>query len=424
MVRCQSQIQYDMPDQSRNVDVADSAGGQPVSLDAETEAATGRVVILLVLIALLVLTQLYLAIPLLAYVEQDFNTTAGAATFALATSFSLSYAAGFLVWGPVSDQYGRRPLMLVGLVALSAATFACAFAPSLSWLAGLRALQGLAASSFAPVALAWLAEAMPPNRRAIAIGAMSTAFLVAGVFGQVLAAWVALLWAWGWVFLVTGLCLTVSIPLVIAGVKEPSRAAVHGHLGHRFVALGVIAVRPAVLLLSLAHVTLLLSFVAMYTTLGPHLEMLGLDPGKVILLRLVGLPGMFSALLVGPLAIRIGMSGVAGTGYVLAATGLVLEAVLSLSLTGVAIGSLLFVTGVALAVPSMITQFGSLAAPNRAGGMALNGFVLFVGASIGPFIAGHNLGFVTLLVVLSVALVLAAVSVAGSASVASSARTS
>src|SRR5690625_5028690 len=97
---------------------------------------------------------------------------------------------------------------------------------------------------------------------------------------------------------------------------------------------------------------------------------------------------------------------------------------MSLSLTDVANVSHLIVTGVALAVASMITQFGSLAAPNRAGGMALNGFVLFVGASIGPFIAGHNLGFVTLLVVLSVALMLAAVSVAGSASVASSARTS
>src|SRR5699024_2170036 len=115
----------------------------------------------------------------------------------------------------------------------------------------------------APIALAWLAEAMPSSRRATAIGAMSTAFLVAGIFGQVLAAWMALRWAWGWVFVATGLCLTVSIPLVMAGVKEPARAAMHGHLGHRFIALGVIAVRPAVLFLSLAHATLLLSFVAL-----------------------------------------------------------------------------------------------------------------------------------------------------------------
>ncbi|CDG86850.1 membrane hypothetical protein [Xenorhabdus bovienii str. puntauvense] len=83
--------------------------------------------------------------------------------------------------------------MLVGLIILSIATFACSFAPSLSWLAGLRILQGLVASSFAPIALAYLTEALPVRHRATAIGTMSTSFLVAGIFGQVLAAWMIML---------------------------------------------------------------------------------------------------------------------------------------------------------------------------------------------------------------------------------------
>ncbi|WP_157968141.1 MFS transporter, partial [Edaphovirga cremea] len=368
-------------------------------------------------------TQLYLAIPLLAHVGLSFSpATPGAVTFALATCFSLAYAGGFLLWGPLSDQYGRRPVMLVGLGALSITTLACAFAPSLPWLAGLRMLQGLAASSFAPVALAYLAEAVPTRHRATAIGAMSTSFLVAGILGQVFAAWVALRWNWSWVFLASGSGLVAVIPLIVLMIKEPARTAVDGHLGHRFVALGKIAVRPAILLLSFAHITLLLSFVAMYTALGPHLAGLNLDPAAVIALRLVGLPGMFMALLVGPLAARIGMPGVAGAGYLVAAVGLALEAVLSQSLAGIAIGSLVFVVGVALAVPTMITQFGDLAVPNRAGGMALNGFVLFIGASIGPLIVSWVPDFVPLLVGLAVALLLATVCVAGSASLASSTR--
>ncbi|WP_211366130.1 MFS transporter [Verticiella sediminum] len=399
-----------------NTAVAGDAGDRAAPLP-QTHAAAGGVVALLVTTALFVLTQLYLAIPLLAHVGRDFGSaTPGAVTFALATGFSLAYASGFLIWGPISDQYGRRPVMLVGLVALSIATFACAFAPSLSWLAGLRAVQGLAASSFAPVALAYLAEAAPPRLRATAIGAMSTSFLVAGIFGQAIAAWVALRWDWPWVFVATGGCLVAMIPGIAAMVQEPARAAVDGHLGHRFAALCRLAVRPAVLLLSCAHITLLLSFVAMYTALGPHLDSLGLDPGKVILLRLAGMPAMFVALLAGPLAARIGMQGVAGAGYVLAAVGLALEAVLSQSLAGIAVGSLIFVTGVALAVPAMITQYGALAAPHRAGGMALNGFVLFAGASIGPLIAARMPGFVTLLAGLAAALLLAAACAAGSAS--------
>lgn len=388
-------------------------------LSAETQdtydVSTGGVILLLVVVALFVLTQLYLAIPLFSYVGQDFHAAEAAVSLALATSFSLSYAGGFLVWGPVSDQYGRRPVMLAGLLVLALATCASAFAPSLPWLAGLRVVQGLAAACFAPIALAWLAEAMPPQRRAMAIGAMSTAFLVAGIFGQVLAAWVALHWNWNWVFLTTGICLAISVPLVARMVQDPPRSQISGHLGHRFVALGSVAMKPAALLLSLANITLLLSFVAMYTALGPQLSLLGLDAGKVIMLRLIGLPGMFAALLIGPLAARLGMRGLAVAGFLLAAAGLTLEAVLSHSLSGIAIGSLIFVTGVALAVPAMITQFGLLAAPNRAAGMAINGFVLFVGASIGPLIAAHVPDFPWLLGGLAAAMALAAFSVAGSA---------
>jgi len=400
-----------MPEQ-----ISDNSTIATISVKGSSDATA---VTLLVTIALFVLTQLYLAIPLLAYIGQDFDTTTGTATFVLSTSFSLTYACGFLLWGPVSDQYGRRSVMLVGLSALSVATVACMFAPSLSWLAGLRAIQGLAASSFAPIALAWLAEAVAPQRRAMAIGAMSTAFLVAGIFGQVVAAWLALNWNWNLVFMVTGVVLTASIPLVAATVREPVRTRAEGHLGHRFMALGSIAVRPPVLLLSFAHITLLLSFVAMYAALGPHMSVLGLDPGNVILLRMAGLPGMFASLLAGRLAVRIGIPGVAKTGYLLAAAGLALEALLASSLAGIAAGSLIFVTGVALAVPAMITRYGTLAMPNRAAGMAINGFVLFAGASIGPLIGTQVYRFDVLLAGLATVLVLAAVSVTASTKISS-----
>ncbi|CDL81368.1 conserved membrane hypothetical protein [Xenorhabdus cabanillasii JM26] len=103
-----------------------------------------------------------------------------------------------------------------------------------------------------------------------------------------------------------------------------------------------------------------------------------------------------------------------------AASGLALEAMLSQSLIGIATSSLIFVTGIALAVPAMITQFGSIAAPNRGAGMALNGFILFIGASIGPLIATRIPSFITLLVGSVLMLLLAAFCVAGSALLTSS----
>lgn len=371
-------------------------------------AATG----LMVFTALFVLTQLYLAIPLIDPVAADFGKGDDAGVvFALATVFSLFYAIGFLIWGPVSDQWGRKRVLVPGVLVLTVATAACAAAPSIAALAVLRGIQGLVASSFAPIALAWLAEASPPARRATAIGAMSTAFLVAGIFGQVLASSVALWWDWRGVFLITAVVLLVAGLLIRATISEPASDRAAARLGERFTALGRLAAQPRILLLSCVHITLLMSFVAMYSALGPHLVDLGSEPSRIIVLRLVGLPGMFVALAVGPLAARLGMAGVARAGYLIAAAGLAVEAALAQSLIGVSAGSLIFVTGVALAVPAMITLFGAAAAPNRAAGMALNGFVLFVGASLGPLIARAVPGFATLLAGLVALLVLAAICV-------------
>lgn len=377
-----------------------SAEQVTVAQDEREHPAGNGVVALLVITALFVLMQLYAAIPLATPVGVAFHANV---TFALSSVFSVCYAIGFLAWGPLADQYGCRRIMLIGLAALTVTTLACALASSVSTLAVLRGAQGLTAASFAPVALAYLAEATSPHRRAWAIGAMSTSFLVAGIAGQVLASAIALTLGWGWVFILSGMMLGVCLIGAAVLVVEPSRRQRGGvSLARRFAAVGAVAGRPTVMLLSAAHLTLLLSFVAMYTGLGPHLDTFGLDASHVIWLRLAGLPGMFAPLFSGALTRRISGAGVARAGFALAGAGLLLGAALAGSLIGAAAASLVFVIGVALAVPSMISLFGETAAPNRAGGMALNGFVLFTGASLGPLTAQLGLSFPALLIGLAV----------------------
>lgn len=356
-------------------------------------------------LALFVLIQLYAATPLIGPVG---DALGGDATVALSTAFSLCYAVGFPIWGPISDQYGRKRILLIGITGLIVATVGCAFASSLSELAVLRGAQGLTAASFAPAALAYLSEAVPPARRPMAIGAISTAFLVAGIVGQVLASAITLRLSWTWFFAVGAAALGLGLVGLVTLPKETALPSGPGRLGRRFAAFARVVARPPALLLCAAHVTLLLSFVAMYTALGPHLVTLGVEASHVIWLRLVGLPGMFAALLVGVVARRLGDAGAARLGYLLAALGIVGEALFASTLVGVAVTSLVFVTGVAIAVPAMITLFGETADPHRAGGMALTGLVLFVGASIGPLVASVGLSFPALMLLLAVLLLGAA----------------
>ena len=360
----------------------------------------------LVVTALLVLTQLYAAIPLLAPISADLH---GNATVALSTAFSLTYAAGFLIWGPVSDHYGRRRTMALALGILTVSTGCCALAPSLPALAALRATQGLSASGFAPVALAYLSEALAPHRRAGAIGAMSTSFLVAGIVGQVLASLVALHLGWRWFFPLCGGLLAVALAAVLAVVHDAAHASgpSGSSLRGQFASLGRLALRPAVLALSLAHVTLLMVFVAMYTGIGGHLESLGMRPSTIILIRLAALPAMFLSLGAGRFAARRSWAQIARLGFGVSALGMLGEALLAGSLTGLVAASVVYVAGVALAAPAMISLYGQVSAPNRGSGMALNGFILFVGTSAGPLLATSSPTFRALALALTGILVLA-----------------
>lgn len=372
-------------------------------------ASLGRV-LLLVGTALLVLTQLYAAIPLAGPVAEQFG---GNVTFALSTVYGLCYAVGFLIWGPLADRLGNKRVMVIGLAALVLLTVACAFATSVPMLAVLRGLQGFAAASFPPTALAYLAVATSPRMRATAIGAVSTSFLVSGILGQLYASTLAQGLGWSWVFVISAAALLVLTVVIALVIKEPRASKGAGSVLTQFAASLRLVRRRTVLLLFAAHITLLLSFVAMYSALGSHLSALGLDSSQTILLRLVALPGMFATLLVGPLARRWSLAVIARAGVVIGAVGLLLEALLSANLVGTAGASLVFVTGISLAVSSMISLFGEASAPHRAGGMALNGFVLFLGASLGPLTTGLGLSFPVLLIVLAALLILAAVSLTG-----------
>ena len=362
--------------------------------DSEFPAGLGTVTVL-VITALAVLSQLYAAIPLLTPVGEALS---GSATFALSTGYGLCYAVGFLLWGPVADRYGHRRVMLIGLCLLVFTTLACGFATSLPALALARGAQGFVAASFPPVALAYLSEAVAPRHRATAIGAMSTAFLVAGITGQIGAQAITQQFGWPWVFLGSTCLLTICALAVAWLTREHHHTRVAGGPGEQFLTIARLLVRSDVLCLCGAHLTLLLSFVAMYTGLSLHLTGSGHDPGVLFLIRLAGLPGMFAALAAGPLGRLLGGdAGLARAGFLIAAAGLITEALASGSLLGLGATSLLFVIGIALAVPAMINLFGQAATPRRGSGMAVNGFILFIGASLGPLLATAGLGFPILL---------------------------
>ncbi len=88
-----------------------------------------------------VTTDLYL--PALPALTEGFGAPVSQAQLTL-TTLLLAFGMSQLVWGPLSDRFGRRPVLLWGLGAYTLASIGCALAPSMPLLIVWRTVQGAA----------------------------------------------------------------------------------------------------------------------------------------------------------------------------------------------------------------------------------------------------------------------------------------
>ncbi|AIY47641.1 multidrug effflux MFS transporter [Mycolicibacterium fortuitum] len=85
-------------------------------------------------------------LPAFPAMAAEFGTSASAIQFTL-TSFMVGLASGQLIIGPLSDRFGRRPLMLAGTFVCILAGVACAVAPNIAALTAFRFVQGFSGAA-------------------------------------------------------------------------------------------------------------------------------------------------------------------------------------------------------------------------------------------------------------------------------------
>jgi DHA1 family bicyclomycin/chloramphenicol resistance-like MFS transporter len=94
-----------------------------------------------------------MSLPALPSIAASLGTSAAAAGATLSI-FLLGFAAAPLVFGPLSDRFGRRPVLLAGVTVFAAAGLFCWHAPSIHWLLAGRLVQGMGAGVGAAMPLA------------------------------------------------------------------------------------------------------------------------------------------------------------------------------------------------------------------------------------------------------------------------------
>ncbi len=142
-------------------------------------------------------------------------------------AYNLAFAGLVLAAGSLSDRFGRRPALVVGLVGFAAASTVGAFMGSAGALIGVRAVMGAFAALIFPTTLSIISNAFPDRReRAAALGAWG-AVVGLGVAGGPVAGGLLLAhFAWGSVFLALAPVALIAAGLTVALVPESRDASV------------------------------------------------------------------------------------------------------------------------------------------------------------------------------------------------------
>ena len=190
--------------------------------DNRQETSRALTLLLGILIALSALgTDLY--VPALPDVAASFGSPVSAVQLTLTTYF-LGLAIGQLIWGPLSDRYGRRPVLLSALGIMLAVTAAAPFMPSIGALVAARLVQGIGMSGGVVVARSIVRDLHAHEQAARLLARMLMVFSVvpiaAPISGALLTAhagWRAIFWTY--VLIASGLLVAVA-----AGLRETAPA--------------------------------------------------------------------------------------------------------------------------------------------------------------------------------------------------------
>jgi len=316
------------------------------------------------------------------------------------SAYLMGIAVGQLIYGPLSDRCGRKPVLLAALLLFCVASALCAVAPDIDTLIAARALQALGGAGAIVLPRAIVRDLYAGERAGRELSHIGAVMSLAPMLAPVLGGILQLAFGWRANFLailgvgtIAALIAWRALPETLQPASAQSTSIVHMLRGYRTLA----ADRAF-----LAHLGIVaLSYAGLFAWISGSPFVLqglyGLSAFEFAMAFAVACIGSFvGAAVAASLVMRIGLDLTIGLGTcALALGGLAMVASLSLGLPAVVsfvLSMMLYESGLMLAMPQAIAG-GLTAYPDRAG--AASSFIGFAqqssAAALGA-VVGHTLG--------------------------------
>ena len=314
-------------------------------------------------------------------------------------SYLIGFAAGQVIWGPVSDRRGRRSVLLAALVLYAAATLVCAAAQSIDTLIAARLIQAIGGSGSIVLARAMVRDLYTGARAGRELSLMGAISGFAPIAAPMIGGVLETGFGWRASFIVMAALGAVAIIVVARLLPETLRKPTAGPISLSFMGKSYAAVlRQGDFLAYLGILTI--SFAGLFAWISG---------APVILQRVYGLSAfsfgftfalgaagyVLGTTIASRLVLRLGIDRMIGLGAaLLAAGGLGVAAVVAAGITGgvwLVAAMAVYLAGLGLAMPQAIA--GALTPfPERAGtasslmGFAQQSVAAIVTAAVGEYL--------------------------------------
>ncbi len=203
-----------------------SSLGSWLSCEQPRLGAIGTLV-LLVFASILTPLALDMYTPAIPHMVGFLNTTADLVNLTLVGFFAFN-AIGLLLFGTVSDKYGRKPVLVCGAIAYTVGSACCAVAPTIELLIAMRIIQALGAGAVGAIGTAVVKDAFKPSYREKVLSVVQVMFVVGPVFAPVIGATLLQFTDWRGIFATLAVIgLLILIMSLMFHESLPARERTH-----------------------------------------------------------------------------------------------------------------------------------------------------------------------------------------------------